>query len=103
MKTTLYLAAVLLAAASPAHAQTLPFFDAQIPDCVKRTMERTELKTEEKAKAFCKMVDMMEASAREELEKKWKVLPSGVRLKCIAETGKSYSMLSYCIDQALKQ
>jgi hypothetical protein len=92
---------VLIAGATPARAQTLPFFDAQIPDCVKTTMEKTEYKTEEKAKAFCKIVDMMEASAREELEKKWKATPSGVRLKCIAETGNSYSMLSFCIDQAL--
>jgi hypothetical protein len=63
MKKILVAVAILLGS-EQLLAQTLPLFDTQKPDCVKITMEKTDYKTEEKAKAFCRVVDAAEVASR---------------------------------------
>lgn len=100
MKTILAALGFLLLGSERLSAQTLPFYGyADPPDCVKNAMEKTEYKTEERAKTFCDI----ERASREGLLKKWNTIPSSVKWKCITDSNsQSYVMLSLCVDQQFK-
>ena len=94
-----YLAAILIAAAIPARAQTLPFYDsdALMAKCI------VDAPKQESAEQ-CKLVLILEKGARTELAKHWESYDHSIRLQCIASKSVvDFIGLLDCIDRMKKR
>jgi hypothetical protein len=108
----LYLAAGLIAGATPVRAQTLPYYDldAQVTKCEADAEKRGKEFAErshggadaarsfaEAVRSTCKTLLGLEKQARDELAKHWNSHDSNIRLKCIStEWVVDYTGLEKC-------
>jgi hypothetical protein len=105
-KIYLAVAVILIAGATSASAQTLPFYDVtgQTAQCVEGVQKEVAQDMKETAAVFCKALGKSDLNTRANLAKHWERYDPSIRLQCIAEKKvTNYASLLNCIEYMVKR